>query len=168
MIGNYNKENVELAVSIAEYFDVKKMDALQGVSEYTPSARRSQFLQKNNIDFIIDCYNANPTSMQLSLESFFALPGSKKGVILGDMLELGEYTTSEHKKVVDFVLSTPLTARIFIGNLFKKALEHTTGDYIWFETSTEAQTWFSQQNFSGFTLLLKGSRGVKVEKILDM
>lgn len=168
MIGNYNKENVELAVSIAEYFDVKREDALQGVSDYTPSARRSQFIQKNNIDFIVDCYNANPTSMKLSLESFFASDTPLKGVVLGDMLELGEYADEEHKKVVESVLAAPLAARVFIGNFFKKALTNTTGDFIWFETSEEAKFWFTEQKFEGFTFLLKGSRGVRVEKILDL
>lgn len=168
MIGNYNIENVELAVSIAEYFDVKKEDALQAVCEYTPRSRRSQFIQKNNIDFIVDCYNANPTSMKLSLESFLASNASSKGVILGDMLELGDYTEEEHKKVVEFVLTAPLVTRVFIGNFFKKALTNISGDFIWFETSEEAKFWFTEQKFEGFTFLLKGSRGVKVEKILDM
>ncbi len=168
MIGNYNKENVELAVSIAEYFDVKREDSLQGVSDYTPSARRSQFIQKNDIDFIVDCYNANPTSMRLSLESFLASDAPSKGVILGDMLELGDYADEEHKKVVESVLATPLATRVFIGNFFKKALINVSGDFIWFETSEEAKFWFTEQKFEGFTFLLKGSRGVKVEKILDM
>ncbi len=168
MIGNYNLENIELAVSIGNYFDVKKENGLSAVCDYIPSSRRSQFIQKNNIDFIVDCYNANPTSMKLSLESFLASAALKKGVVLGDMLELGDYADEEHTKVVEFVLTTPLIARIFIGNFFKKALTDASGDFRWFETSEEAKVWFNQQNFEDFTFLLKGSRGVKVEKILDM
>ncbi|MCX6703511.1 MAG: UDP-N-acetylmuramoyl-tripeptide--D-alanyl-D-alanine ligase [Candidatus Zambryskibacteria bacterium] len=166
MIGNYNLENVELAVSIGQYFGVKKEDALDAVCNYAPSSRRSQFIQKDNIDFIVDCYNANPTSMKLSLDSFLTSAASQKGVILGDMLELGEYADDEHKKIVEYVLSAPLTTRIFIGIFFKKALADISGDFKWFETSDEAKIWFDQQNFSGFTFLLKGSRGLKMEKIL--
>ncbi|MHB1316697.1 MAG: UDP-N-acetylmuramoyl-tripeptide--D-alanyl-D-alanine ligase [Minisyncoccota bacterium] len=168
MIGNYNIENVELAVSIAEYFEVKKEEALNAICEYTPSSRRSQFTKKDGINFIVDCYNANPTSMKLSLESFLASNALKKAVVLGDMLELGEYAEEEHKKVVEFVLAAPLATRVFIGNFFKKALINVSGDFIWFETSEEAKFWFTEQKFEGFTFLLKGSRGVKVEKILDM
>lgn len=168
MIGEYNTENIELAVSIAEYFDVKKEKSLSAVCDYVPRSQRSQFIQKNGIDFILDCYNANPTSMKLALESFLSSSATKKGLVLGDMLELGNYAPEEHKKVVEYVMKEQLDTRIFIGNFFKKALENVTGEYIWFETALEAKPWFDQQNFEGFTFLLKGSRGVKVEKILDM
>ncbi|MEY4602195.1 MAG: hypothetical protein RL292_136 [Candidatus Parcubacteria bacterium] len=119
MIGSYNKENIELAVSIAEFFDVKREDTLRGIVDYAPSARRSQFMQKNNIDFIVDCYNANPTSMKLSLNSFLASNAPSKGVILGDMLELGEYADEEHKKVVESVLRLPLPL-VYLLVIFSK------------------------------------------------
>lgn len=168
MIGAYNIENIELAVSLAEYFKTNSEDACRAVCEYNPSSKRSQFLHKKDNDFVVDCYNANPTSMKLSLESFLASPATQKGVVLGDMLELGEYADEEHKKVVEYVLATPLSTRVFIGNFFKKALTDVSGDYVWFETSTEAHEWFTAQHFTNMTFLLKGSRGMQVEKILDM
>lgn len=166
LIGDYNMENIELAVSIGNYFDVPLVSAFEAVASYEPTGRRSQFLQKNNNDFVVDCYNANPTSMQLSLESFFNSLAKHKGVILGDMLELGEYAEIEHKKTVEYVLSQTLAVRLFIGPLFKKALEGLEGQYTWFETSEDARVWFLEQDFKGHTFLLKGSRGVQVEKVL--
>lgn len=168
MVGMYNIENIELAVSLAEYFEVNPKEGCIAVCEYTPSSKRSQFLHTEHNDFVIDCYNANPTSMKLSLESFMASAFSKKGTILGDMLELGDYAIKEHKKVAEYALNTPLEIRIFIGPLFGEVLANTPGEYVWFQTTDEAKKWFDAQDFSGFTFLLKGSRGVQVEKILDM
>jgi UDP-N-acetylmuramoyl-tripeptide--D-alanyl-D-alanine ligase len=168
MVGAYNIENIELAVSLAEYFKTTPEDACRAVCEYSPSSKRSQFLHREDNDFVVDCYNANPTSMKLSLESFLTSPATKKGVVLGDMLELGEYADEEHKKIFKYVLASPFSTRIFIGNFFKKALEGVSGDYVWFETSTEAHDWFTAQHFTGVTFLLKGSRGIQVEKILGL
>lgn len=168
MVGSYNIENIELAISIAECLGITPDEACRAVSEYTPTSRRSQFLHTTKNDFVIDCYNANPTSMKLSLESFIMSSFSKKGVVLGDMLELGNYAYEEHKKVVAYTLNAPFETRIFIGPLFGRALEHTSGNYVWFEKIHEAKAWFDTQSFNGFTFLLKGSRGIQVEKILDM
>jgi len=168
MVGSYNIENIELAVSIAEYFNVPSEKACNAVQEYTPTSKRSQFFHTEQNDFIVDCYNANPTSMQLALESFLKAPFTKKGVILGDMLELGTYAHDEHKKIVEYVGNAPLEVQIFIGPLFGAILKNTPGEHVWFQTTDEAKKWFATQNFIGFTFLLKGSRGIQVEKILDM
>ena len=168
MVGAYNIENIELAVSLAEYFEVTSEDACAAVCTYIPGSKRSQFLHTEHNDFVIDCYNANPTSMKLSLESFTESPFSKKGIIFGDMLELGNYAHEEHKKAVEHALSVPLEIRIFIGPLFGAVLEHIHGEFEWFENVGEAKKWFNAQNFKGITFLLKGSRGIQVEKILDL
>jgi UDP-N-acetylmuramoyl-tripeptide--D-alanyl-D-alanine ligase len=168
MIGDYNKENIELAVSLAEYFEVDGAKTCTAMCEYIPGSKRSQFIHTEKNDFVVDCYNANPTSMKLSFDSFITSPFIKKGVILGDMLELGEYSNEEHMKITNHVFTVPLETRIFIGPLFGKALKDTSGEYTWFETIGEAKKWFDQQDFTGITFLLKGSRGIQVEKILDM
>lgn len=168
IIGAYNIENIELAVSLAEYFEVTSEEACTAVCKYTPGSKRSQFLHTEQNDFVIDCYNANPTSMKLSLESFIASSFSKKGVVLGDMLELGDYANEEHKKIVEYILTIPIEIRIFIGPLFGAVLENIPGEYVWFQTTNEAKKWFDAQDFKSFTFLLKGSRGVQVEKILSM
>jgi UDP-N-acetylmuramoyl-tripeptide--D-alanyl-D-alanine ligase len=167
LFGNYNLENIELAVSVGKYFDVAPAAALDAVCRYEPTGKRSEFRKKNGIDFVVDCYNANPTSMMMALESFLATGKKPKGVVLGDMLELGKYSESEHKKIVDFVSEQNFDRVIFVGENFKKVLKSTGKNHQWFANSDEAAVWFAKQNFSGHIFLLKGSRGMKIEKILE-
>jgi UDP-N-acetylmuramoyl-tripeptide--D-alanyl-D-alanine ligase len=122
LFGNYNLENIELAVSVGQYFDISVSVALEAVCQYEPSGKRSEFQTKNNIDFIVDCYNANPTSMTLALESFLKSDKKPAGVVLGDMLELGKYSETEHKKIVEYVFRQKYDCVVFIGESFKKAL----------------------------------------------
>jgi len=163
LVGDYNIENIELALAVGKYFNIETEKALAAICGYTPLSKRSQLVAKNNITFIVDCYNANPTSMKASLKSFFNNTNAKKGIILGDMLELGSYSDIEHKKIVEYVSNQKPEAAIFIGPQFKKALK----DELWFPDSETAKTWFAKQNFDGFTFLLKGSRGMQIEKILS-
>lgn len=168
LVGNYNTENIELAVSIGSYFKIDPDLALRAISTYIPLSKRSELLIKGNTTFIIDCYNANPTSMILALESFIESPAEAKGVVLGDMLELGEYSDEEHKKIVEYVLVQNFQTLIFVGKDFKKALEGVGADFKWFSDSDTAREWFKGQKFDNYTILLKGSRGSKIEKILDL
>ena len=165
--GDYNVENIQLALSVGTHFEINPKQALEAISRYLPSSKRSQLVKINGINFIIDCYNANPTSMQLALTSFLQSAKHPRGVVLGDMLELGSYSGEEHKKVVDYVSKQNLDCTVFIGNDFKKVLEKNFFTYHWFPDPDKAKQWFKEQNFDGFTFLLKGSRGIKVEKILD-
>jgi UDP-N-acetylmuramoyl-tripeptide--D-alanyl-D-alanine ligase len=166
LIGSYNDENIDLAVAVGIHFDVSKEKIIEGINLYEPLSKRSQLLTENGIDFIVDCYNANPTSMLLALRSFVLLEKNPKGVILGDMLELGTYTDQEHIKIVNFVEGQKFDCIIYIGHHFKKALAQSSTYTQWFATSEEAKDWFIKQNFQGYTFLLKGSRGIAVEKIL--
>ncbi len=168
LVGNYNLENLELAFAIGKYFKVNKNNSLEAISNYVPLSKRSELKKINGIDFVVDCYNANPTSMKLSLQSFIKSAKHPKGVILGDMLELGKYSETEHKKIVDFVSKQKLDLTVFIGKNFKKVLKNVNFKYKWFPDSESAKKWFAKQKFTGFTFLLKGSRGIAVEKILDL
>lgn len=167
LAGSYNLANIHLALSIGKHFGIDINKAKEAISNYKPSSKRSEFLSKFGINFIVDCYNANPSSMMLSLESFLDSAKKPRGVILGDMLELGSYADQEHSKIVDYVARQNLDCIVFIGPDFKKALEGRDFKYFWFPNSLEAREWFKSQKFEGFTFLLKGSRGIKVEKILD-
>ena len=167
LVGNYNIENVALAVAVGKYFNIETNDALLAICDYILLSKRSQFVTKNGVNFIVDCYNANPTSMKLSLESFVKSEKKPKGIILGDMLELGEYTDSEHKKITKYVFKQNLECIVFVGKKFKKALADSTEKYTWFPDSESGKLWFATQNFDGFTFLLKGSRGMKIEKVLE-
>lgn len=166
--GSYNLENIELAFAISKYFKVPKIKALLGISEYVPSSKRSEYKTVNNINFVVDCYNANPSSMKLSLESFIKSVKRPRGVILGDMLELGKYSELEHEKIVNYIHKQKMDNVVFIGKNFKKALKDSSIKYHWFSDSDKAKVWFDKQKFDGFTFLLKGSRGIKVERVLEL
>ncbi len=169
LVGKYNLNNIELALVVAKHFKIDAEASLQAISKYTPLSKRSQFLNKNNIDFVVDCYNANPTSMRLSIQSFLELDLNKKGVVIGDMLELGSFSEEEHDKVIDYLAKQKIDRLVFIGPNFKKALDKTgLKDFKWFSNSEKARDWFSLQKFDGFTFLLKGSRGIRIEKILEL
>ena len=167
LTGNYNLENIQLALSVGTYFKIDPNSALQAICNYVPTSKRSQFMSKNGIDFVVDCYNANPTSMKLSLDSFLETYKHPKGVILGDMLELGNYSEEEHKKITEYIGQQNLDCVIYIGENFKKALLGNGLKHKWFANSQSAKKWFVSQKFDRFTFFLKGSRGIKVEKILD-
>ncbi|MFZ2484870.1 MAG: Mur ligase family protein [Minisyncoccia bacterium] len=168
LVGDYNLENINRAVSIGKIFDVDIEKALESITHYSPTAQRSQLLSKDGIRFVVDCYNANPTSMMLALESFLKSADKPRGVILGDMLELGSYAEQEHKKILEFILKQDFETVVLIGNNFKQALSGLETEAWWFPDSDQAREWFSKQNFTGYTLLLKGSRGVKVEKVISL
>lgn len=166
MVGNYNLENIDRALTLGEVFKIDLEKSLEAISEYTPMALRSQLLEKDGMRIIVDCYNANPSSMILALESFTSSSSKPKGVILGDMLELGSYAEEEHEKILEFVSKQEFDTVVLIGREFKKAQEKLNLNYTWFPDSNETKNWFEKQNFRDYTLLLKGSRGIAVEKIL--
>ncbi len=178
LVGEYNVDNIELALSLGNFFGVDTQSALEAICTYEPISKRSQYLTKNGINFIVDCYNANPTSMHLAIESFVKSSASHKGLILGDMLELGSYTLNEHQKIVEYVRTKAFDRVIYVGNNFKTALGKDTAEDTaielreprWFPDSAAAREWFIRkqtEDFTGFTFLLKGSRGVKIEKIIE-
>lgn len=168
LAGDYNIENIALALSVGERFQVPTENGIEAAATYAPQLKRSQIIQRGSTTFVIDCYNANPTSMILALESFFRSAEKPRGVILGDMLELGTYSDEEHRKIVDYVAREKPDCAAFIGDCFKKALAGANLEHHWFLNSDEAKKWFAEQNFDNFSLLLKGSRDAKVEKVLDM
>ena len=166
MVGDYNLENIDRALSIGLSFQIDMEKALEAICKYTPTAQRSQLVLKDGNRFVVDCYNANPTSMMLALESFIKSAEEPRGIILGDMLELGSFADEEHKKIIDFVAKQKLDTIVFIGKHFKQALNKNGFKNFWFPDSLSAQEWFSKQKFNGYTFLLKGSRGTKVEKVI--
>jgi UDP-N-acetylmuramoyl-tripeptide--D-alanyl-D-alanine ligase len=159
-------ENIYLALSVGKYFGIDEKTSLKKICQYKPSLKRSQFVKIGKNSFIVDCYNANPSSMRLALESFVKSAKHPRGVILGDMLELGTYSEEEHREIVGYIAKEDLECVIFIGNEFKQALDKVDFEYKWFPSSEEASKWFSKQDFDGFSFILKGSRGIKVENVL--
>lgn len=163
MVGNYNFENVMAAICLGTFFDVPDDKIKTAINSYLPSNSRSQFLKTQKNSVILDAYNANPTSMYVAIENFRQMQTSKKMVILGDMLELGEESPSEHLAVIQLIETAGFEKSIFVGPEFMEAADNKL---TCFPTSADALSWLLEQNITGYTILVKGSRGIKMENIL--
>lgn len=157
MVGEYNLHNIAAAMAVGAYFGVEADDALRAICEYEPSNNRSQVLNGERNKVLLDAYNANPSSMREALLNFKRLEG-KKVAILGDMRELGEFSKNEHGEVVSLVRECGCEA-IFVGEEFRKVFE---GAFLSVEDAESAV-----RAVSGATVLVKGSRGMKMERMAE-
>jgi UDP-N-acetylmuramoyl-tripeptide--D-alanyl-D-alanine ligase len=162
LVGAYNLPNVLLAVAAGKYFNVPEEKILTALESYTPSNSRSQLIQKDSNKIILDAYNANPTSMRAAIDNMIQLDATKKVLLLGGMMELGEDSIAEHKAIIHLINLHQWQAVVLVGGDFKQVSE----SYIYFDTATEAAAWFTQQEFSNATILIKGSRSMQMEKVL--
>ena len=164
LIGKYNYNNIIAAISIGEYFKISEENIQKSIENYTPNNNRSQIIQKQNTQIILDAYNANPTSMEAALENLTTLKSPKKAVILGDMFELGESASAEHLNLIQKTLANEYHTTIFVGENFYK---HKTEQACFFKSFDELKKHFNF-DFSQSTLLIKGSRGMALERILEL
>ena len=159
MIGNYNFYNFLVAITFGNLFKVSNVLINEAISNYVPSNNRSQVLKTNNNELIIDCYNANPSSMLAALESFLMLKEQNKIAILGDMLELGEERIAEHKKILTFCIDNNLEF-ITVGPIFQSLNKNG------FNSIEDYKEFHSKNKLSKKTILLKGSRGIALELLI--
>jgi len=163
LIGKYNYNNIAAAIAIGTYFKVPKKDIKNAIESYIPTNNRSQILKKGTITIILDAYNANPSSMQVALESFNQLKSSTKIVFLGDMFELGEDSTMEHQKIAELATSFNFQKVYLIGKAFSTTQVKNAFKYTCFESFKNSTPSISNNS----TILIKGSRGMALERILD-
>ena len=167
LYGAYNFNNIMAAVAVGNYFDVEAKLIDQGVNTYVSDMNRSQIVKRENYTVYLDAYNANPTSMKVALDNFIASDYAHKYVILGDMFEIGESSTKEHKKIIEQVLeSKEITEAIFVGKEFNRASKSHSKAQFFLELE-EAKKWFSRQTCNNAGILIKGSRGMQLEKLLN-
>lgn len=168
LIGKYNSDNVAAAITVGHHFKVPAEKIKTAIESYVPKNNRSQIVQQNGNTIILDAYNANPSSMWAALDNLEALEASQKGVILGDMLELGEDSLMEHQKIIDRLQQmSHLQAIALVGKEFKRALHTQQQPTIQhFPEVSSAKKWYQQQQFSNMHWLIKGSRGIALEKII--
>jgi len=164
LVGGYNFENAMSAVCIGQYFKVDISQVKEALESYTPSNNRSQKLSLGSNTVILDAYNANPSSMTEALKNFEKNPVVNKAVILGEMMELGDFAKAEHEKIAALVKAMPLAKKVFVGGGFH-FLEHDPG-VIYFSKTDELKAWFKSQQFQNTYILIKGSRKNELEKIL--
>lgn len=163
LVGEYNLPNVLLAVTVGRYFNVPDQNIKVALENYIPSNSRSQLIEKGSNKIILDAYNANPTSMKAAIENFEKMEGDNKILMLGGMMELGQESIYEHQVLVDLIKKYPWKEVVLVGGDFKK-VNHP---FIGFEDSDEAKEWFRQQQLTHSTILIKGSRSTKMEKVLE-
>ncbi len=162
--GAYNFENILASICVGNYFGVRPELINQCVAGYLPDNNRSQILETERNKLIMDAYNANPSSFFAALENFSLLETKARMVILGDMMELGEYAKEEHEAIIGRLHNLSLDVIILIGQNFQSAGNHKK--FICFADTETAISWFEQQDFSGYTILLKGSRKMQLEKLI--
>lgn len=166
LTGNYNLGNIMSAIAVGKYFKVPGAKIKMALENYVPSQNRSQYISYKGGKIILDAYNANPSSMEAALNNLFSIPHLNKIAILGDMFELGDEAPFEHKKIADFADNSLLSQVILIGKNFEQvALEKK---WVHFETVTEAKKYFDSLPFPTALLLIKGSRGMKLESLVEI
>jgi len=166
LFGDYNIENIKAAVATGLFFEVKLKDIAEAVENYVPANNRSQVKETANNTIICDSYNANPVSMNLAIESFSSLNNEKKLVILGDMLELGEKSEVEHSRIIDKLKLLKLENALLAGPIFNKVAQKAGIKS--FVSVTKLIDHLKAEHVKGFTVLIKGSRGMGLEKIYDL
>jgi UDP-N-acetylmuramoyl-tripeptide--D-alanyl-D-alanine ligase len=168
LIGRYNFNNIMTAICLGNYFKVPDLKIKQAIEAYQPGNNRSQIVKKETNTFILDAYNANPSSMKNALENFKKMDDKNKVAILGDMRELGIESESEHKHLYIYAQKCNIDTLVFVGTEFdkikpKKALQNT----IHFTDVEKCKVWFQSQSFSNAIFLIKGSRSIKLETLLN-
>ena len=133
------------------------------LENYVPSNSRSQLIEKDSNKIILDAYNANPTSMKVAIENIAAMQSSNKILLLGGMMELGTESIAEHTAIINLINQYQWKAVVLVGGDFKN-IAHP---YIYFENAAEAKQWLRQQPIENSVLLVKGSRSMQMEKVLE-
>ena len=163
LVGDYNLPNILAAVTVGKTFKVQEEKIKSAIEYYEPTNSRSQLLEKDSNKIILDAYNANPSSMKLAVENFAKLHTSDKVLILGAMAELGEESLNEHTAIVDLIKQNNWKSVALVGGDFLK-IDHP---FLKFENALQAKEWFLQQNFEDTHLLIKGSRSMQMEKVIQ-
>jgi UDP-N-acetylmuramoyl-tripeptide--D-alanyl-D-alanine ligase len=162
LFGNYNLENVRAAVATGLFLGIDMPDIVDAVEKYQPANNRSQIKITTNNTLICDSYNANPTSMNLALSSFASITAGRKIVILGDMLELGDKSEEEHRKVLKMLETSSIEKVFLVGPVFSKI--STDSGFKSFVNVDKLMDFLKAEPLKGHTILIKGSRGMRLEK----
>ncbi len=173
LVGKYNRANIAVAVEVGRYFDIDPERITTAIAGYTPDNNRSQEMTTERENrLIVDCYNANPSSMTAAIENIEEMEAERKVLILGDMLELGEWSTAEHCNILRLALTTSCEKIMLVGGNFAYALEEVEDDAdieIMHFASTESLGEYLQENPpKGSTILLKASRGIALERVINL
>jgi UDP-N-acetylmuramoyl-tripeptide--D-alanyl-D-alanine ligase len=165
LIGAYNYENLLAAITIGSYFNVPGTAIDAAISCYFPRNNRSQLVKTSRNTLILDFYNANPTSMEAAINNFDQINDKNKSLILGDMLELGSDSEIEHKKILDLAEEKNFKKVFLVGSHFWNFRNNY--EFNFFKTVEELAAYIVKHPESGKFFLIKGSRGIRLEKCTD-
>ena len=172
LVGSYNADNVMAAIAVGKQFGVSFEDAVAAISAYVPANKRSQMTKTERNTLIVDAYNANPTSMAAALDNFSNVSAEQKVALLGDMLELGSESLSEHVTAIRSACSRGLSMICFVGKEFQAASAEVPADMLanarFFATSDELAAFLGENPLSGAVVLIKGSRGTRMENVIPV
>ncbi|MBC5774279.1 UDP-N-acetylmuramoyl-tripeptide--D-alanyl-D-alanine ligase [Pontibacter sp. KCTC 32443] len=167
LVGAYNYENMAAAACIGKFFGVSLTKANEAIANYSPVNNRSQVIHKGSNTIILDAYNANPTSMAAAIRNFGNMNVPRKVVILGDMFEMGDESMAEHSALGTIAAEQPIDTVILCGKDMKFAAE-ADETFKHFETKQDLQFWLQHHPFSDSYILIKGSRGMGLETLVDV
>ena len=165
IVGTYNFINCLAAVCVGNYFKVEDALIKEALENYLPNMNRSQLLKTSKNTILLDAYNANPDSMKAAIQNFVNYKAEKKLVLLGDMFELGDYSADEHKKLIAQLKENKLDNVILVGETF---FNLPSDEFVKFKTTEECKAYLKEHNLSGNTILIKGSRGMKMESLQEV
>jgi len=175
LTGAYNLDNILAAVCIGVYFKLTDDEINQGIAGYQPKNNRSQIVQTETNTLICDYYNANPSSMIVAIENMDKLSATRKVLILGDMFELGDEAVAEHGAIIQKAIDIPVDERIFIGEEFFKAgksIAHGPWSMdpknTFYKTADDAIAAINANPIKNSTILIKGSRGMALERLVEL
>ena len=165
LVGDYNFENVMAAISVASYFNIEKELIAEALESYTPTNNRSQFIKSEKNEIVMDAYNANPVSMHHAIKNFRNISKDNSLLILGDMRELGKDSEKEHQAIISLIRELQFEDVILVGSEFKK----TAGQgFNTFTDVDELLAYINDNNITGKKILIKGSNGIHLEKIVNV
>ena len=164
LTGSFHFTNIAAAIALGLHFNVDLENIKHAIETYKPQMNRSEWRKTDANEILLDAYNANPDSMNAAIKTFASLNKPNKWFILGDMFELGKFGAEEHQKTADYLEECQVENAILIGSNFNRT-EHS---YSSFNSTAEAREFIRDQNIVNGTILLKGSRGMKLETLLDI
>jgi len=161
LFGGYNYGNAVTALAVGRFFKIDLFDIKEALEQYIPDNNRSQMKQGTHNLLLLDCYNANPTSMEAAVCSFSEMKTDHRIVMLGGMKELGSESENEHRRILDIVMRYGFEKVVLIGDEFAFAKDNTS-EVMWFADSASARDHFAVEPIVGATILLKGSNGTRM------
>lgn len=164
LMGEHNFQNIKTAVTLGKYFKVPGAKTKAAIEHYNPNMNRSQWVPWGSNSILLDAYNANPSSMEATLHSFAENGSGNKVVILGDMFELGDAAPIEHERIAQLANNLGFEQVVLVGKHFAVAAQQLGG--LHFDNVEELKAWFTGQHWENKAILIKGSRGMALERVL--